>query len=307
MGRVNRVDNPRTCAVRRDILRDLRRKEYPFGTIGPVIFLCGAQNSQPRERLNAYLKRHHTAAHVFYAESVWDVITRSNPDANALEVEARLAELSDMVLIIVESAGTFAELGAFALSEALRAKLLPVLEIRYQESPSFLKTGPVHWVDRESRFAPSIWVDQRRILEWATEIEGRIAKIPQDKNRRIADLHHSPKHLLFFVCDLVAVFGPSSEKEVRNLARDLELEGLEDIAFHLGLGKAMQILDSFQYDEVEFFFRPLSNGRLQSFHRTRKYLDIPTLRARMLSGLQIPQEGRDLLKAASAVKCDGAD
>lgn len=307
MGRVNRVSNPRTCAVRRGILRDLRRKEYPFGTIGPVIFLCGAQNSQPRERLNTYLKRYHDAAHVFYAEHVWDVIVQSNPDANALEVEARLAGLSDMVLIIVESAGTFAELGAFALSEALRAKLLPVLEARYQETPSFLRTGPVHWVDRESLFAPSIWVDQRRILEWVTEIEDRIAKIPQDKNRRIADLHHSPKHLLFFVCDLIAVFGPSSENDVRDLARGLELEGLDDIAFHLGLGKAMQILDSFQYDEVEFFSRPLSNGRLQSFHKTRKYLDIPTLRARMLSALQTSQEGRELLKAACAVERDDAD
>jgi hypothetical protein len=106
------LSDPKVQYVRRSVADSLRRKEYQFRSLGPVVFLCGAAASVPRERLKGYLERHYRKCHVFYAEHVWDVIAKSVADANVLEVESRLAALSDMVVIIVESPGTFADLGA---------------------------------------------------------------------------------------------------------------------------------------------------------------------------------------------------
>ena len=60
-------------------------------------------------------------------------------------MEAKLAGLSDIVIIIVESPGTLAELGAFSLSDPLRKKLLPLLDKKYRTGQSFvavLHAGP---------------------------------------------------------------------------------------------------------------------------------------------------------------------
>ena len=293
------LNDPKVRVVRREISASLRRNTYHFRNVGPVIFLCGGKESQPRDRLKRYLDRFHTKCHVFYAESVWDVIKRTDPELNLLQVEERLAKLSDMVLVIVESEGTFAELGAFAMSEPLRRKLLPVLESRFRDDPSFIRAGPVEWVDRDSIYSPAIWLNQERILESVDQIEERIARIPPDKERRVTALNASPKHLFFFVCDLVAVFGPCSETDVRDIARDVLQEEALDVGLYLGLGRATGVLESFHFDESELFLRPLDDGRLRSFHRTKKYIDIPTLRARMVGATQTSREGVRALAEAS--------
>ena len=78
-------------------------------------------------------------------------------------MEAKLAALSDFVLI-VESPGTFAELGVFSLSDELRKKLLPILDIKYRSGQSFVETAPVRWTNRDSDLRPSIWVSHESIL-----------------------------------------------------------------------------------------------------------------------------------------------
>jgi len=122
-------------------------------------------------------------------------------------MEAKLAALSDIVVIIVESPGTFAELGGFSLSDDLRKKLLPILDVKYRTGQSFVETGPVRWTDKDSVFRPAIWVNHESILEGAAALEDRLNKI-LPRPVRIIDLAASLKHLLFFICDLVAVFGP---------------------------------------------------------------------------------------------------
>lgn len=292
------LQEPKVSTVRAQVAAGLRRKEYQFRTLGPVVFLCGAENSQPRDRLKAYLERYHRACHVFYAENVWDVIVASEPNANALEVEERLANLSDVVVVIVESAGTFAEVGAFAISRALRRKLLPILEARFQHEPSFLRSGPVHWVDQDSQFAPSIWLTQDRILEGAREIDERLSRVPAPEQRAVPDRAQSPKHLLFFICDVVAVFGPCSADDVLHLVIEI-LDEEVDVGFYLGLGLATGLLQSLQFEGEEIYLRPLLAGRLPAFHRTKKFVDIPTLRARMIGAIQISARGRRALVAAS--------
>lgn len=293
------LSHPRVRRVRDDVTDQLRRKEYQFRGIGPVIFLCGAKDSRPRDRLYQYLRVSYPASHLFYAEHVWDIIAQADPISNALEVERRLARLSDMVIVVVESAGTFAELGAFAISDELREKLLPLLELRFKDEPSFIATGPVNWINQTSNYAPSIWLRQDRILESVGEIEQRLSRVPSDKDRRVADLLTSPKHLLFFLCDLVGIFGPCSPDDVRRRAEAVLNQSVSDVELYLGLGKAVGVLASVIHEVEVLYYRPLVDGRLPSFHRTKKFIDIATLRARMVGAMQLSAEGSRALEAIS--------
>jgi len=124
-------------------------------------------------------------------------------------MESDLAALADLVIIVVESPGTFAELGAFSLADPLRKKLLPIVDLQYKDQQSFISTGPLRWIDQESEYRPTIYVLLSQVLQAIDLVEERIGRIPKGKTTRISDLSGSPKHLLFFLCDLIGVIHPA--------------------------------------------------------------------------------------------------
>jgi hypothetical protein len=302
------LNHPKFVRVREEILQAVQKHEYRFRRTPNVIFLCGGIGSQPRDRLAEFLrKKHKEDTLLFYAEEVWIAISRYE-ELSALEMEAKLAALSDIVIIIVESPGTFAELGAFSLSNDLRKKLLPILDEKYRTGKSFVETGPVRWTDKDSDFRPAIWVDHKSILEAAVEIETRLDKILPTPVR-VANLAASPKHLLFFICDLVAIFGPCPAAHVAYYVQRLLGGEQRSVPTLLGLATAMGLLKSFGTGgEVELFHRPLAHGNLPVFHYTKKHLGIPTLRAKVLSVMQtldVATQALRGLKETYAAATDG--
>ena len=280
------LHHPRFAQVRDAVLAAFRRKEYHFRKVGTVVFLCGSQDSSPRNHLSQYLARHRRECLVFYAERAWEIIALHDTSANALAVEEKMAQLADIVIVIVESPGTFAELGAFSISPPLRRKLLPILDLNHRDGGSFVETGPVCWTDRDSTFGPSIWGNQARILEVVGDVEERLDRIPVARSRRVPDLIASPKHLLFFVCDLVSVFGPCPRHHIELFVETLLGQPGADVTLMLGLGRALDLLSSLSVDDQELFYRPLQEGQLRSFQYTGKYVDMASLRARVVGVMQ---------------------
>ena len=281
------LQHPKFVPIRDSVLNCLKRKEYTFRKIGRVLFLCGGKDSPRRDQLAEYFRLNHPESQIFYAEDVWDIIAHHNPSRNALEVEAGLAELADAVIIVVESPGTFAEIGAFANSDQLRKKLLPILDELKKGEKSFLETGPVTWIDKESLFAPSIWTcfDFDRILDAVKQIEDRLERIRVKKRTLLRNLLDSRKHLIFFVCDLVSIFGPCPIDHVNYFIHHLLGNTASiDLPFLLGLNKGMGLLESFLIDDREMFFRPLQAGNVVPFLVIR-HLNIPTLRTIVISGM----------------------
>ena len=280
------LHHPRFAQVRDAVLADFRRKEYHFRKVGTVVFLCGGLGSSLRDDLSQYLARHRRECLVFYAERAWEVIALHDTSANALAVEAQMAQFADIVIVIVESPGTFAELGAFSISRPLRQKLLPILNLNHRDGGSFIETGPVRWTDRDSKFGPSIWGNHTRILEVVGDVEERLDRIPVARSRRVPNLITSPKHLLFFVCDLVSVFGPCPHHHVEFFVEQLLGRPGVDVTLMLGLGRALDLLSSLSVGDQELFYRPLQEGRLRSFQYTGKYIDMASLRARIVGVMQ---------------------
>jgi len=295
------LNHPKFARVRDDILEAVRRNEYRFRRTPNVLFLCGASNSLPRERLAEYIRQRREDTRVFYAEEVWAAISTIET-MSALEMEAKLAALSDIVIIIVESIGTAAELGAFSLSNELRKKLLPILDVAFRKSESFIETGPIRWVDKDSDFRPAIWAKHNSILESAAEIESRLNKI-LPAPARVPDLAASPKHLLFFVCDLVAIFGPCPSPHIEFYAEKILGQKENSVRMLLGLARAMRLLNAFQSSGTEMFYRPLENGTLPVFHYSKRHFGIPSLRTKVLSVMQTIPAARSALRDLELVVC----
>lgn len=295
--------HPSYLAARDRLVQAIIGPTFRFRPLGHVVFLCGAWKSENREALKAYLAdQRDPLVEIFYAEDVWNqLVSHAGSNAagqrvSALELERRLARLSDVVIILVESPGTFAELGAFSIADDLRSKLLPVLDARYKQELSFLNTGPVRWVNADSRFAPVVQADFARILLAADEIRDRLTRLPAPKHELITSLAVNRKHLLFFSIDLVTIMGPVSIDMVHDVIRAAEPSVEEhDVELLLMLARAVGYLD-YREDSVGHRYYYRKSGWSSAF-ASRKYLSIGRERASFVSALlQIPEAAAMLQK-----------
>lgn len=294
------LEHPRYVPIRDGLIEALSSSEYRFRGLERVLFLCGGANSPHRDALRDYLHKHAPWVKIFYAERAWEQIASHEEDA--LRMEADLAALADLVIIVVESPGTFAELGAFSLSDPLRKKLLPIVDKQYRDVPSFISTGPLRWIDAESKFAPTIYVALSQILKAIDEVEERIKRIPRTRAVGLLDLAESPRHLLFFLCDLIAVIYPATVEMVefylRQIAPSIPSSKVS-IPTLIALAVAMELLRAKDVvvggRKQRFFWPALPDAVERPFHRARRLLDLPSQRAAHVSVLLSVPEAQYVL------------
>ena len=264
----------------------------------PLILLCGARNSSRRNDLNRYFKQHHaTEVIVFYAEDVWEHV-RTFQDIDALQMETQLGQFADILIVIVESAGTFTELGAFAAREELRHKLFPILDRKYQAMDSFINVGPVSWVNRESKYGPSLFCNFDTVLLTANQVVERTNRVPRlgrPQRSGSTDLSKNPKRLLFLLADLIAVVGPVTRDTCQLLLGHIvDAIPIWDVHSLLGLLKTIGFVKTFKLGDDIYYIRPLVNGQIASFYPAN-YLAFADVRIKFLSDLQAIPEGRAVL------------
>jgi hypothetical protein len=215
---------------------------------------------------------------------------------NALAMEQRLAELADIVVLVVESPGTFAELGAFSIHTALRSKLLPILDAQFRSDPSFINSGPVRWIDSDSTFAPCIWVSMQSVLSCAAELDDRLNRLPSQHDRRARDLHSSLKHLLLLVTDIVSVFAPCRLEHVHfYLNSILNRDACVNAATLLALACSVGLISTAAGgDNIPIYWCRTEHQSLRAADH-KISLPFSTLRARLVSAMQsIPTAVQDL-------------
>lgn len=207
-------------------------------------------------------------------------------------MEEQLARLADMIIIVVESPGTFAELGAFASNSELRKKLLPIVDRRYEQEESFINTGPVRWTDEESRFGPTIFADFDPFLLVADQVVDRIGAI-QSTGRPLKEIEslplaERPKHLLYLLCDIVAIVGPTTSSVCIDILQAI-LGGknpLLDVPTLLGLAETMDLIQFVdEHDDGPIYHRPPINGVLEPYLHKRMF-DLGLERARFIGTMQ---------------------
>ena len=133
-------------------IRDhLDSKDSKYITYPKFIFLCGKGFDKSikdsywgtnRGIIHRYMERLLPDINIVLSEQLWEDGFDSTIDL--LTFEDFLAEVSDAIILFVESPGSFCELGAFAYADSLFSdKMIIVLDEQYREERSFITTGPV--------------------------------------------------------------------------------------------------------------------------------------------------------------------
>ncbi|WP_205298335.1 retron St85 family effector protein [Candidatus Pantoea formicae] len=289
--------HPKYFSARKDFVANFSASELTqlSYSLPKILFICGGEEKNCKNRgiLENYIRKHHKEYLTFRAELAWDVISSggNSKNVNALALEEWLADISDIVIILVESFGTVAELGAFSLSPSLRKKLLPILDKQFERHNSFINTGPVMWVNNDSKFNPTIYTDFKTILTCIPQINDRLSrkiKSSVSKNNLHGKYQYSPKVLLFFLLYVIASLGPIGSKEISNLSYDiidLKDRNRNSINFMLSLGIALGLFKKTLVGE-EIYYSCVDFEKFFNHESTKKILTkILKSRARALSNL----------------------
>lgn len=125
---------------------------YSFKT---TVFICGASLSDKtklRYQIVDHLNRvwYSYRYDIIHPEDIFDEFLHGSA-GNLLSLEEILADSIDAIVLVPESPGSFAELGAFANNSDLRKKLICVVESKYKKDKSFISQGPIKLIKKANK------------------------------------------------------------------------------------------------------------------------------------------------------------
>lgn len=137
------------------------------------LFLCGGivpngVNAKPGN-LRDYIyrvRRMRTRYEVVLAEKATQLY-RDTAYGDLISFEEDIARIAAVVLVIAESAGSLAELGAFASNDTIRKALRVMIQEKYARDESFIRYGPVERVKKAKR-------EHLGVYPWREHANGRL-------------------------------------------------------------------------------------------------------------------------------------
>ena len=114
----------------------------------PKIFLCGGKLTKPKNtekyRFNfkKYLEKRQSSllSKIVIAEKFEDWY-QDGKYRELLTLERDIAGLSNIIVIILESAGSIAELSSFIMDKEISKKLFVIVPSKHRDSTSFIQNG----------------------------------------------------------------------------------------------------------------------------------------------------------------------
>ena len=241
-----------------NLFRDINPAKLRVTPPTKVVFLCGGvvSNVKPAHyvSLRDYLcwamqLRSSLDATVVLAEQA-NQLYRDTAYDDLITFEEDIAKISAMILLIAESPGSLAELGAFASNAHTRPKLRLILQQKFANSESFIRFGPVERIKKHDSsfvgFYPwrtnkigniilrSTTPHRHEIISFITEHISATHKTELMRNNQHAERFFIIYWIIYIcfaaslrvVVEIIDTIGLTmSETEVRNIMYCLQLVG----------------------------------------------------------------------------------
>jgi DNA-binding transcriptional ArsR family regulator len=186
--------------------------------------------------------------------------------SDLVDVENHLAHLAAVTVLFVESAGSIAELGAFAASDVLQEKLLAVVNESHPDD-SFIADGPIrrlknydaarvrydNWNDRE----PDSRDARRAFLRIAKDVILFVENLDAARPKQPEFKKDNTGHTLLFVADLIWLQGAVSRSEVVEVLAAVGCNSSHDnVRRHLSILQSVGFIEKRRRGD-EVFYVPL--------------------------------------------------
>lgn len=115
------------------------------------IFLCGGAKTKSkvnRDAIRRNLEKYGFLFNIFYPEDLF-IELLNKKEYDLLSLEKYLAENSDFIVIVCESMGSAAELGAFINNSETISKVIVLQNVKFKNIKSFISEGPIKYMKKK--------------------------------------------------------------------------------------------------------------------------------------------------------------
>jgi len=207
--------------IAKEIHKRIYSTVYDYKT---TIFLCGAGidvSHSIRKKIDELLTSswYSFLYELFYPEDLFQELLYGHNHQDLITLENVLAEGVDVIILVIESYGSVAELGAFASNDKLRKKLLCVVDKKYKKTKSFINYGPLRLL-KDKREGYIVYSDFKNITNEKEfeRIRKGINKIKRNTKKKspavtnVIQAHH-------FILASIYLLEPISKKSLISLVK----------------------------------------------------------------------------------------
>ncbi|MBU2773346.1 hypothetical protein HMI48_05320 [Acidithiobacillus ferrooxidans] len=247
----------------------------------PIVLLCGGPvhiKERPDDPTPAIASLRHavteanTSYEIFRPEEIeswlFDGMFR-----NLMNLEADLASICSLVVIILESAGSLAELGAFSQLPDLSKKIIAIRSSSFIDAPSFINLGILrHLAEHETSSVKSYPWDVEKPITISKEV---VDDVIQDIQEGLNHLSKSSKlkltnssHVVVLICAIIELFSALKESEIHDYLVQVGVAiTKDDLKRKIFLLKKFRLISNEVYGDATFFMRSK-----EPYHRLRMAL-----------------------------------
>ena len=200
------------------------------------IFLCGGSSKEEEkfrrkvgEKICAISKHSPYKYSVYYPEDMFIELILGYQKQDLLTLENLLADSASSIVILLQSPGTFTELGAFTNYKKLSNKLIVIIDPKYTRKKSFINLGPVRFLKTKTKskvlFIPMNNSNLNKLVEQITE-----ATRDMDKHSLQTRDLTNPIFAYRFYLALIYIFEPIPKNAVLTISRSLATNEEKKIA-----------------------------------------------------------------------------
>lgn len=209
----------------------------PYGGMPRLFFLCGANGadgkiSYRRKEIKNFLVKHIKESSVIIAEEFFNEYSKNIKSSNALDFEHVLTEISERIIIVMESPSAICELGAFSHTK-LRHKLIVINDSGFRDVQSFINTGPIQAISDVSDESRVIWYKMSADIDGGVDSIAEIfpklyslINVPSLNNKKITSDKLDPsleitELKVFFIHDLIFLLKEVKYKDLVSLVKEI--------------------------------------------------------------------------------------
>lgn len=270
----------------------------------PIVLLCGglvaekerADDEDPSiQSLRHAIVKHETSYEVFRPEE----ITSWQADGifkNLMDFEADLASICSLVVIILESPGSIAELGAFSQLRDLSKKIIAVKSSHFNDHNSFINLGILRHIskDHESGVKSFPWdisdpstITSDIVEDLASDIQEELDK--QQKTQVLKIDNNS--HVMVVICELISLFVALKESEILGFLDNIGIKIKSDeLKRKLFLLEKFRLIKRSVYSDATFYMSDSSD-----YHKIR----LVAMPGENVDALRVPIECNDYYRKSS--------
>lgn len=227
--------NNRLEGIITELKNNIRIKKHSSSKFPIFVFICGENILDESNNVkDADLLRFEKNRRQFLIDRVESISGRNVigiiaenlietfKEHDSLTFEGILADVSDEIIIIVESPGTYCELGAFSFSQKLIDKLYILNKIEYEGKESFINRGPIKKIEKSKGtyiyldYDVENWKSEKKLDEHFEALKNKKVNYNVPKNIVNGDVEIAQveiKEFIYEILNIVSIFQPITKKE----------------------------------------------------------------------------------------------